>query len=79
MSTMTNPLNNKFIKIQQDYLYVVHLKAIMRQSLHMVRQAQEKRILWRVLDIICMMMKEALSLEQSRIFSGTFSRAKIKM
>lgn len=57
MSTMTKPVNNKSIKIQQDFLYVAPLKDIMLRSLLMVKLVQERHIQWKDLDIICMMIK----------------------
>jgi hypothetical protein len=71
--------NNKFIRILQDYLYVAPSKAIMLLSLLMDKQALEKLLQWKDLNIICTMMKEALFQELYKIFLDTFKVAKIKM
>lgn len=70
---------NKYIKTPHVYLYVVHCKDITQRYLPMVKQEQAKLIQWKDLDIICMMMKEVLFLELSRIFLDIFNRAKMKM
>lgn len=79
MFMMIKPRNNKYIKTQQDYLFVVLLKAIMPRYLLMVKLEQEKHTLWKDLDTICMMIKEVLFLEQFKIYLDIFSLVKIKM
>jgi hypothetical protein len=79
MYTMIKHLNNKFIKIQQDYQFVVLCKVITLQFLHMVKLVQEKPIQCKDSDIICMMIKEVLYQEQFRIYLDTYNLAKIKM
>ncbi len=76
---MISLINNKFIKILQDYQYVVLYKDTMLQFLHTDRQVQEKHIQWKDSDIICMMIKEVLFQEQFRIFLDIFKVVKIKM
>lgn len=79
MCMMTKPLNNKFMKILLDCQSVVRSKVIMRQFLHMDRLVQGKLTPCKVLDTTCMMMKEVLYPEQSKISSDTFNHAKTKM
>ena len=79
MFTTTKLHNNKCTKTRPDFQYAALFKDIMQPYLPMDRQAQEKPTPWRALDTICMMIKEALYLAQFKIFSGTFSLAKIKM
>ena len=67
------------MKTRPDYPYAALFRDIMQPYLPTDRQAQEKHILWRALDTICMTIKEALYLAQFKIFFGTFSLAKIKM
>ena len=76
---MIKPPNNKFIKILLVYLFVAPYKDIMQLSLPMDKQAQEKHILWKASDIICMTIKEELFQEQYRIFLDIFNHARIKM
>ena len=45
----------------------------------MDKQVQERHIQWKDLGIICMMMKEVLYQEQSKIFLDIFKVAKMKM
>jgi hypothetical protein len=78
MYMMTKHLNNKFIKIQQDSLYVVLFKDIMRQFSHMDKLEQEKHLQWKDLSTTCMMKKEVLFQEQFKIFLDIFKVAKIK-
>lgn len=76
---MMKPLNNKSIKIPQDYRYVVLYKVIMPLFLLMVKQEQEKHLQWKDLSIICMMMKEESFQEQFKIFLDTFKAVRIRM
>jgi hypothetical protein len=79
MYMTTKHLNNKFIKIQLDYLYVVLSKDIMPLFSHMDKLEQEKHLPWKDLNTTCMMMKGVLFQEQFKIFLGIFKVAKIKM
>jgi hypothetical protein len=78
MFMMINQINNKFIKILQDYQYVVPYKDIMLQFLLMDKQEQEKLIQWKDLDIICMTTKEELYQEQYKIYLDIYNLVKIK-
>jgi len=78
MYTMIKHLNNKFIKILQDYQFAVLYKVITLQFLHMVKLEREKLIQCKDSDIICMMIKEVLYQEQFKIYLDTYNPAKIK-
>lgn len=67
------------MKILLDCQSVVRSKVIMPQFSPMDKLVQEKLTPCKVLDTTCMMMKEVLYPEQSKISSDTFNHAKTKM
>ena len=72
-------LNNKFIKIPLDYLYVVLFKDIMQLYLLMDKQEQEKLLQWKDLNIRCTIKNEVLFQEQSKIFLDIYKAVNNKM